>query len=562
MNRLTSRLPDWTLLLVVVLTVAYFLLTHEGLYALDDYFYARYAHQLLTGTFRVEPDPLGLLHDPLKERPLIFGPVALCYALFGLNIISTTLWPLLATLGCAVLVWRLYRRREPLVAAAAMLLLGLHYFTLNLTNYLYPDNILMFWCLAGAGVLLRGREPGRMASWWGAGFALLSFAALLSKETIVYYLPFYLGMLGWDAWQRRHGQFWGAALATGTGLLAAYLGFYQYYTHDALYRIHLIEHTNQFLQEGNYLAGNRAALLSRVTWQPLAFFVAAGMGLMLVLAVVAGSHPKVPLADAATGAARPPAEAPDRRFWLLLALSTLLLYWVGSTSLSQYNPISLLPRMTTPLLPPLALAAGFGVRTIVQRAGWWAGATGLVLLLAAAWLRNAAALLYALPGFYLLLLGLGAGRPWWPARLRAGTAGLSALTVLVLAGALAIRPLYFMQKPSVSAHFAQDRLIRQHLQAPAQGVVFVDDYLIGNYDFYYGFRPPTGLQYRRYWARDSVQLAPGQHAWLLLNRATLSNDELTRKLIRYSPDSVLSWYPGRLLVAEDGPVALFEVSGF
>ncbi|MBB4602267.1 4-amino-4-deoxy-L-arabinose transferase-like glycosyltransferase [Hymenobacter luteus] len=551
---MTSRLPDWTLLLVVALTVAYFLLTHEGLYALDDYFYSRYAHQLLSGTFRVEPDPLGLLHDPLKERPLIFGPVAVCYALFGINIISTTLWPLLATLGCAGLIWWLYRRREPVVAAGAMLLLGLHYFTLNLTNYLYPDNILMFWCLAGAATLLRGREPNRRAGWWGVAFAGLSFAALLSKETIVYYLPFYLGVLAVDGWQRRHGRFWGAALATGAGLLAAYLAFYHHYTHDAFYRIHLIENTNRFLQEGNYLAGNRSALLDRITWQPLTFFVRTGLGLMLVLAAVAFTRSFGPVTTAA-----PRGATADQPFWLGLALVTLMLYWVGSTSLSHYNPITLLPRMTTPLLPPLALAAGFGLRQMVRQAGGRALAVGLVLLLMAAWLRSAVAVVYALPGLYFVIMGLLAARPVWPAAFRPATPGLAAATVLVLAGALAIRPLYFMRKPSVSGHFAQDRLIRRYLQRPAQGVVFVDDYLIGNYDFYYGFRLPQGLQYRRYWARDSVQLRPGQRGWLLLNRATLSNDELTRKLIRYSPDSVLSWYPRRRLVAQDGPVSLFEI---
>ncbi|MBX0289982.1 hypothetical protein K3G63_05995 [Hymenobacter sp. HSC-4F20] len=562
MNRLLARLPDWTLLLVVGLTVAYFLLSHEGLYALDDYYYARYAQQLLSGTFRVAPDPLGLLHDPLKERPLVFGPVALCYRLFGINIISSTLWPLLATLGCAVLIWILYRRREPVVAAGAMLLLGLHYFTLNLTNYLYPDNILMFWCLAGSASLLRGREPGRAAGWWGAGFALLSLAALLSKETIVYYLPFYLGVLGFDACRRRHGRFWGAALGTGAVLLAAYLGFYQYYTHDALYRLHLIERTNEFLREGNYLAGNRAALLARVTWQPLLFFAGAGLGLMLVLAAFGFARPAVPRLTANAYRATDQhvsVEAPDRWYWLALGLVTLILYWVGSTSLSQYNPITLLPRMTTPLLPPLALAAGFGLRALVQRAGVQAVVAGVLLLLLAGWLHNAAAVLYVLPGVFLVLLGAGAGRPAWPVSLRTGTPGLAAAAVLVLAGALAIRPLHFMRKPSVSGHFAQDQIIHEHLRAPARGVVFVDDYLIGNYDFYYGFQVPRGLRYRRYWARDSVRLQPGQRAWLLLNRATLANDELTRKLIRYSPDSVLSWYPRRRLVAQQGPVTLFEL---
>ncbi|TGD80632.1 ArnT family glycosyltransferase [Hymenobacter wooponensis] len=541
---ISRRLADWTLLFVLLFTVAYFFLSHEGLYAIDDYYYSRYAHQLISGTFRIAPDPQGLLHDPLKERPMIYGPVGLCYALFGTNIISSTLWPLLATLGCSVVIWKLYRRREPVVAAAAMLLLGLHYFNLNLTNYLYPDNILMFWCLAGAAALLVGRRSADYELAWGVGFALLSFAALLSKETIVYYLPFYLALLARDAWQRQHRRFWVAAVITGVGLLASYLAFYQIYTDDALYRLHLIEHTNEFLKEGNYLVGNRAALLGRITWQPLAFFIGTGLGPLLLLACAALFQPAEP--------------GSDRRFWVTLGFSTLLFYWVGSTSLSQYNPITLLPRMTTPLLPPLALAAGFGLRTML-RTGKGLLLVTLGLLLCAVWLHNSLSVLYGGLGLFLGAVAAAQYVRQRPAVFRLGNEGVFILAMVVFAGCLAIRPAYFMWKPSVSSHFAQDRVIRQHLQAPAQGVVLVDDFLIDNYDFYYGFKVPPHLQFRRYWSRDSLQLQPGQHAWLLLNRSTLTNDELTRKLIRYSPDSVLSWYPRRRLIAEDGKVSLYEV---
>lgn len=555
MNRLSDSLPRWTLLFVVLFTGTYFLLTHEGIYGVDDYYYARHAYQLLHGTLQLGPDPQELLHDPLHERWLIFGPVAGFFALFGVNIISATLWPLLATLGCAGLIYVLYGRREPVAAAAAMLLLGLHYFTLNLSNYLYPDNILMFWCLAGAAALLRGREPGRRAGWWGLGFALLSFAALLSKETIAYYLPFYLVVLALDAVRRRHGRFWAVALGAGALLLAAYGAFYYAVTDDALYRVHLIEQTNMFLSEGNYLAGNRAALLGRITWQPLGFFAGIGLGLMLTLAAAALGRPAgTPAPGEDTN------EAPDRRFWLALAASTLAFYWLGSTSLSSYNPITLLPRMTTPLLPPLALAAGFGLQRLVRQAGLRALVVGLLLLLLTAWLRTAVAVAYLLPGLALLAVGLSRWLPRWPTALRAGRPALAAVVVAVLALALAVRPAYFMRKPPVSAHAAQVRVLRQQLAGPTvRGTVLVDDFLFPNYDFSYGFQVPKGLRFRRYFARDSIRISPAQPAWLLLNRATLANDELTRKLIRYSPDSVLSWYPNRRLVAQDGLVELYEV---
>ncbi|UOQ70586.1 ArnT family glycosyltransferase [Hymenobacter cellulosilyticus] len=538
------RLADLTLAFVVLLTVAYFFLTHEGLYDLDDYFYARYAHQLASSTFRVEPDPLGLLHDPLKERWLIFGPVALLYRLFGTGIITTTLWPLLATLGCSVVVWAAYRRREPVVAAGAMLLLGLHYFTLNLSNYLYPDNILMFWCLCCGLTLLKGRQAERRQGLWGGGFALLNFAALLSKETIVYYLPCYLLLLAVDGYRRRNWRFWLAAASVGALVLGAYLALYQVYTHDALYRIHLIEHTNEYLKEGNYLEGNHAALLARVTYLPLAFFVGIGLGGALVLAGLAA------------GQRRLWAEA-DAGFWLLLTGTTLALYWLGSTSLSQYNPITLLPRMTTPLLPPLCLAAGFGLRYFLDQGR---GGYGLALLLlaCAGWLHNSVSVIYGLLALYF------AGAAWWATtsrqpEWRPGTGRFAGLGLVVLAVALSIRPVYFMTKPSVSAHFAQQRLISRQLASPARGVVFVDDFLVGNYDFYYGFRVPAGLHFRRYVAADSVQVGPGEKAWLLVNGRTLRNPELTRKLIRYSEAEVLARFPRRRLLAQDQDVRLYQV---
>lgn len=548
-QRLLFRLPHLALGLVLGVTLLFFGLTHEGLYDLDDYLYAHHAHDLATGTYRPLPDPQHVLHDPLRERLLVFGPVAGLFQLFGVNIISATLWPLLCTLGCSVLIWLLYRRRQPVVAAGAVLLLGLHYFTLNLSTYLYPDNILMFWCLAGAAALLTGRRPEQVRpSWWGVGFAALSFAALLSKETIVFYLPFYLGLLAWDTYQRQHGRFWVAAVVTGGGLLAAYLLYYQVLTHDPLYRYHIIEQTNAFMSDGNYTHGNAGALGARVTWQPLAFFVGTGMGVMLALAAS--------LVGRQTPAEATKASETDSTFWLALATSTVAFYWWGSTSLYHYNPISLQARMVTPLLPPLALAAGFGLQRLWRtgRGSWLvAGA----LLLAAGWLHSSLSVLYG--GLGLLFLGLVVAGKRLPAWLRAGTAGRAALLLLAVAAALLVRPVYFMSKPTVSSYFEQRRLIRAHLQVPARGVVFVDDFLLRNYDFHYGFQVPAGLRFRRYFARDSVQRIPGELTWLLLNRSTLTNEELTRKFIRYSPDSVLTWFPRRQLVAHEGKVELYRV---
>lgn len=536
------RLADWTLLSLVVFIVAYFFFTHEGLYDYDDYHYARLAHELATGTFQVNPDARHLLAEPFRERLLVFAPVALLYRLFGVGIYTTTLWPLLCTLGSVVLCWVLYRRREPLVAAGAMVLLGLHYFMLTLSNFLYPDNILMFGALASAAALLWGRRAGQQyPALWGIGFATLTLAAFLAKETIVFYLPFYLSLFLVDMLCRQHQRFWLAAVGMGLVLLIGYLSFYHIYTGDALYRLHRIEQANVYFQPKNYLGSQRSQLLARLTWQPLASFLGAGVGVAMLLALVAVFSP-----------AR---KHPEARFWLWLALSSVACFWWGSTSLAHYNPITLTPRMMTPLLPPLCLAAGFGLREVLcnyRYAGWVA----LGLLACALWLHNSGAVVYAgtgicFSGLYFLHRS---------GRISAGIhSRLPPVTVLAMAAVLAIRPLYFMAKPSAFSFFEQQALIRQYLPATAKGVVFVDEHLLEKADFYYGFTPPPALVYRRYESADSLPIKPDQPAWLLVNSSTLTNAELTRQLIKYSEPEVLAWFPHRKLVAQKGKVRLYQI---
>jgi 4-amino-4-deoxy-L-arabinose transferase-like glycosyltransferase len=190
----------------------------------------------------------------------------------------------------------------------------------------------MFFAAASAAALLQGRRAEQQRPvWWGMGFGVLSFAALLSKETIVYYLPFYLVIIALDGRRRRNLRFWGATLGVSAILILAYLLFYQVVAHDALYRIHAIEYANATRQSSNYSLDK--ALLARITYMPL--LVLLGTGLASVL---------LPTLLALTQWRRLDT---DGRFWLALAISALAFYWFGSTSFTYYNPNSLLPRMLT-----------------------------------------------------------------------------------------------------------------------------------------------------------------------------------------------------------------------
>ena len=525
----------------MVFTLAFFCFAHEGLYDYDDYTYAYYANQLATGTFEWAP-PLGNPeNNPLHQRLLVFGPVALLYKLLGIGIFTTTLWPLLCTLGTSLIFYLLYRRRAPVVASAAMLLLGLHYFTLNLSVYLYPDNVLMFFAAASAAALLQGRRvEQKCPAWWGLGFAVLSFAALLSKETIVYYLPFYLGVFVFDMWQRRHLRFWEAFLGVGAILILAYLLFYQVVAHDAFYRIHAIEYANTARQVSNYSLDN--ALLARITYQPLLLLLGTGLASVLLPTLLALTRWRQ--LDT------------DGRFWLGLAGTALAFYWLGSTSFTYYNPNSLLPRMLTPLLPPLCLSAGVGVAYFARtgRGSWW---LGLGLLVSGLWLRNSVGLIYGLLGGFFLLIPKLATVARRFNDFRPGTTVFAGLTLAVIGLLTVIRPAYFMQKPSNSGYFAQHRVLQRELRGPAGGVVLLDNFSRQKYAFFYAFHVPAGLQFRAYAAYDTLHRVPGRRIWLLINRPVFSNDELIPQVIPYSADQLLARFPRRQLQAQDNGVELY-----
>src|SRR5688572_4824113 len=88
--------PKAILFFTMVFTLAYFIFAHEGFYFDDDYAYAEMAGKLAHGTFDIRSYKPDL---PAYHRFLIFAPTTLFYKILGINIYTTTLWPLLCTLA-------------------------------------------------------------------------------------------------------------------------------------------------------------------------------------------------------------------------------------------------------------------------------------------------------------------------------------------------------------------------------------------------------------------------------------------------------------------------------
>ena len=190
-----NRFPRLPLLLVTGLTAV---LRARGLFAnsfqADEALFATWAREIA-----IWRDPL-LAMQPVDKPPLLFYLQALFYPLFG-PVEFAARWPnwiasLLLVPLTGILVWKLYRRAETAVLAAA--LVALFPLTIQFSPTAFTDPLLTFLLITGLTAVVT-RKPG----WAGILFGL----ALLTKYQAVLFLPLLLGLgwvLGWRlAWWSR-----------------------------------------------------------------------------------------------------------------------------------------------------------------------------------------------------------------------------------------------------------------------------------------------------------------------------------------------------------------------
>lgn len=530
--------PEWLLFFVVAFTLAYFFLAHEGFYFNDDYAYAEMAGDVLNGRFRFQD-------LPSYHRLLIFLPTAFFYKVLGISIYSTTLWPLLCTLASSVFLYFLFRKEDKLLTGLTLVLFGLQFHTLFLSTYFFPDNILMFFTLAAAGILYAARRQNQKPVLYAVLFVLANFAALLCKETIVWYLPFYLLIAASDFFSKKHTAFWLWSAGLGALVLFFYLLAYKLTFGSFLYRFTMVENTN-LVMENNFIKDANSSLLPRLTYAPILFLT--GSGFFLSLAFCFRYFRKK--------ASRKLLElTSSESFWLLLTVVVLLQFWFGSTSVNFYNPITLIPRMATPLFAPLAIAAAYQLRNYFQDP---AGELWFIfpLLAAALFLQSALSVVYLLPAGYFIVA-------WWKRQKEKFIPG-PAVLLLALVLALVLRPLHFMRKPSVSDFFAQEKVVKTFLQqAPANSLLFTDGWFQKSAAYYFNFQPQQQVRVLNYTESGLLPKVENQKTFLLVNPKTLVNPDWQfnppQPEFNMPETEIFSRFPNRKLVAENGRVKLYQV---
>ena len=461
----------WASLIVLILG-AHFAL-HLWLYANfdNDYdagHYARIAHEIQSREFAIAP-------HTFSNRFGVTVPTALSYRLFGVNRFSTTLWPLVSSVLTILLVFFTVRRFFGMRAASlSAFLLALNIIQIKYASRLLPDIIVSMFMMAAVALLALARTTAspRKQRIYGVICALSLFAGLLTKGTVAWALPFFLGVTVCDVFRRRNSPFWFGLACSGTAAVTFLLAAYFVSTGNALYRLEGIEGTHN-VRDWSYLGKSWEAYARRLSYEPIRFIIARpGLGLLLALSAPALVHCIRPLAFLPAGA----------RLWAGYCLALLASFWFGTTSLTYYNPLYLVERFLIPLLAPLSILSGITLAALLSGEDRTANRRG-ILLIGAALLASIGVLwdggirrqaLYGVFLLWTLALAFSPAVPFALVRQR-GAAIKTALVVLLYAGTAAYyanKGLAAEQPPLIKL---EREVVEEHLlQTDQATVVFTD----------------------------------------------------------------------------------------
>jgi 4-amino-4-deoxy-L-arabinose transferase-like glycosyltransferase len=198
----------------------------------------------------------GYFYEQTTRWGVLF-PLAACYKLFGVNDVSSALWPLLTALGTVAVAYllALHLKGERAALWAGLLVAT---FPLEIIYATQPmaDCPLSFWLLLSLYCFVHGEDATTHKRW----FFLLSGVALAlayaTKFVALLIAPFFLFVL---LWRRRIEWNW-AWLVVGFGLVFA-LEFviFQQATGNGWARLHLILHdqaANAPVTAGNFQVQN------------------------------------------------------------------------------------------------------------------------------------------------------------------------------------------------------------------------------------------------------------------------------------------------------------------
>ena len=559
---LSQKNATLSIFLLGIFIIIFAILSFDGYFFYDDCDYINYAHQVTIGKFQI-------LGNIFPHRLGIILPLSALYKVFGFSDALTVALPLICMLACLWALGRFFIRKNPILSVWVCIFFSLDFYTIFFANKVYPDVLLTVFVLGAVLVLFR-RDNNKVLS--SILFVLFNFLALISKELIIYLLPFYVFIFVQDMSQKHHFEFWKWSIILGFFVLLAYFGAYYYHTGDFFYRFRSIEN-GRYEAVSSYFDKPFSVLLARLTYEPIIMFITGTT--MIVFAGALPSFWRVfrEIFDKTTpnpslgrrGAFLPAVE----NYFTWLCVSILACFWFGSTSFEVYNPIGLFPRMILFVVPFLAVLAGINFLKIStnQKYQYF---FGIIFLLSGVVVTQIVGLktafIYFLLSFWIIFYRIifkiisGIINKIIFSFFENKKLNLDLFLMFGFVLIMLIHPVFSMLKPTETNYKAQKMFLQNNFsegknlnQNPKneQIIIFTDETTKNGENIYFDFKKPTNIIFKHY--NDTVSIKKSSK--LLSKTSTryyvLDNDLSVEKLQNISPKWKLS--------AQKNNIKLYEI---
>ncbi len=325
--------------LILLLSLAIRAVFFRGIFAIDDFNYLRHAAEVWRGRFD--------LNDVLfwhGTRPLIFMPISLIFALFGVSEITAVLWPLLASLVTISVVYTVGRTilgRE--TGAYAAVLAALLPVLIDEATRVTPGSIINFVTALSLLCFVHSETDGRKRIFWllasGLIFGMMPWAGRLGLAFACFY-PLWILIFR----KHRFFSYWPAAA-----------GFFLMVSVNILH---------QWIETGNPLFSNDIAsriLANEVpSIKPLFYIKVMAQPLYRQ-----GGIPFIACIGLAAAMIRRHREALFLAVWIT---ATWLIMEFGSSSITDYRPIFKEARFLSVMAIPLVLLSGYALSELRRAA--------------------------------------------------------------------------------------------------------------------------------------------------------------------------------------------------
>ncbi|MEX0813372.1 MAG: hypothetical protein WD048_14225 [Chitinophagales bacterium] len=334
-------------LCILLLAFIFTLPWHQGLPLGDDYIGA--AYQFLKGNW-------DIYNNYYANRIGSFLPYAIGISLLGisewLNYITTGIY-----IGLLVMVYLVLKKTDKKVALVATTLLSVS--TVMHQNAVVVSSDMTTALTTNALVLIyyyfrfHAKLSKEKETQWGIITAVTFFTALLVKTSVVFYLPVLAWFFFKDYQSGLRNYYWEIFAMGSVFLGLILLVAYWIKTGDAFFRVSqtkLLLSANEY----NYASSDWKTIINRLTWQPFRFLLENySFGTLLLLSSLQIFSISKSSSD-------------EQKFFKVLQIGTLGMWWFGSQGLTNYNPVALTHRLWLPLLVPMAINSAFFICRVIK----------------------------------------------------------------------------------------------------------------------------------------------------------------------------------------------------